>query len=205
MISYLHSSAFAAAAIIAFTGLAQAQTATKPPKGVFASPGPLTPLKVQIVISRYQGEKKVSTLPYIVSVNANDGTTDPMGQYMPHGGPARLRVGAEVPVMNIAFPPGTTKPTGPVQYRHVGTSIDCTAHSIDDGRFRLTISIEDTSVYSEGQTAEGLSKLENIPSFRSFQSSNTVILKVGQTTQFTAATDRISGEVTRIDVTLMDK
>ena len=207
MISHLRSAAFAALTLFAFAGIAEAQAAanTPTPNSAFRSAGPLTPLKVQIVISRFQGDKKVSNLPYMIAVNANDGTIDPMGQYIPHGGPARLRMGAEVPVMNISFPkdlPGA-RPTGPVQYRHVGTNIDCTAHSTGDGRFRLTISIEDSSVYAEGQTAQGVTKLEDIPSFRSFQSSNTVILKVGQSTQFTAAADRINGEVTTIDVTLL--
>jgi hypothetical protein len=73
---------------------------------------------------------------------------------------------------------------------HVAASrrnIDCTAQSTDDGRFRVDISIEDTSVYSDGQTAEGVAKMSDIPSFRTFQTSNTVILKDGQSSEFTAA------------------
>src|SRR5207247_8187997 len=92
-------------------------------------------------------------------------------------------------------------PMGPVTYQSIGTNIDCTARSTDDGRFRVDISIEDTSVYADGQTAQGTPKLHDIPSFRTFQSSNTVILKDGQSTQFTASADKISGEVTKIDVT----
>jgi hypothetical protein len=79
---------------------------------------------------------------------------------------------------------------------------DLTAQSTDDGRFRVDISIEDTSVYSEEQTAEGVAKMSDIPSFRTFQTSNTVILKDGQSSEFTAAADRITGEVTRIDITV---
>jgi hypothetical protein len=41
-----------------------------------------------------------------------------------------------------------------------------------------------------------------MPVFRSFRSTNTLVLRDGQTRQFTAATDRVSGEVVRIDVTL---
>jgi hypothetical protein len=37
---------------------------------------------------------------------------------------------------------------------------------------------------------------------RTFQVSNSVVLRDGQTRQFTAATDRVSGEIVRIDVTL---
>ena len=40
------------------------------------------------------------------------------------------------------------------------------------------------------------------PVFRSFQSSNTMILRDGQSVQYTAAADRISGESIRVDVRL---
>ena len=80
---------------------------------------PTTPLKFQIVISRYQGEKKISSLPYTLSVNA--------------GYRGTLRMGAKVPVMMITAvtspangPDGKPTPlVGPIQYQDVGTNIDC--------------------------------------------------------------------------------
>ena len=42
----------------------------------------------------------------------------------------------------------------------------------------------------------------DIPSFRSFRTSFSVMLRDGQTTQHTSATDPVTGEVIRIDVTL---
>jgi hypothetical protein len=163
----------------------------------------LVPLKVQIVVSRYQGEKKVSSLPYTLTVNANDAVLQGLiGQFEPRV--ARLRTGASVPVPSMAPLKDSPMPgpVGPVQYKAIGTNIDCTAQSTDDGRFRVDISIEDTSVYSEGQTAQGVAKMSDIPSFRTFQTSNAVILKDGQSTEFTAAADRITGEVTKVDVTV---
>jgi hypothetical protein len=44
--------------------------------------------------------------------------------------------------------------------------------------------------------------MQGIPAFRSFTSSFNLLLKDGQTAQHTAATDPISGEVIRVDVTL---
>ena len=41
-----------------------------------------------------------------------------------------------------------------------------------------------------------------MPVFRSYQSTNTLVLKDGQSREFTAAADRVSGEVIRIGVTL---
>jgi hypothetical protein len=179
-----------------------AGSAAQDPQSGGPKAGPLIPLKVQIVVSRYQGEKKVSSLPYTLTVNANDGFISADGRFNPFK-VAQLRTGASVPVPALASPKeGPMGPMGPVQYKAIGTNIDCTAQSTADGRFRVDISIEDTSVYSEGQTAQGVAKLDDIPSFRTFQSSNSVILKDGQSAQFTAAADRINGEVTKVDVTV---
>jgi len=164
---------------------------------------PVVPLRVQIVVSRYDGEKKVGSLPYTLTVNANDGFVAPDGRFNPFN-VARLRTGAKVPVPSIAPPQGSPVPggMGPVTYQSIGTNIDCTAQSLDEGRFRVDISIEDTSVYADGKTVPGVSKIADIPSFRSFQSSNTVILKDGQSSQFTVAADKIGGDVTKVDVTV---
>ncbi len=164
---------------------------------------PLVPLKIQIVISRYQGNKKISSLPYALSVTANDGRFE-RGQYLPNT-VERLRIGAQVPVPMMPTPviDGQKMPTGgPVQYKDVGTNIDCYAAVTEDGRFKSYLTIEDTSVYPEGQTTQGAPRLNDVPTFRSFRSSNVVVLKDGQSTEFAAATDKISGEVVKVDVTL---
>jgi uncharacterized protein YgiM (DUF1202 family) len=57
--------------------------------------------------------------------------------------------------------------------------------------------ITDTAQASNLRGASGMSEY---PVLRSYQSTNTLFLKDGQTTQFTAASDRISGEVVRVEV-----
>ena len=44
------------------------------------------PLEVQVVISRYQGDKRVSSMPYVLVVNANAQAA------------IELNMGAEVPI-----------------------------------------------------------------------------------------------------------
>ena len=67
----------------------------------------------------------------------------------------------------------------------------------------LEFLIEDKSVYpSERETSSGLSTIPNVPSILSFTSMNTVILKDGQSMQYTTATDKVTGEVTKVDVSL---
>ena len=167
-------------------GVAQAQDAQ--PAG---SPKTIVPVRVQVVISRYQGDKKVSSLPYTISVNAND------------RGASTLRMGAQVPIVSYRTPPADSKdaPLPTIQYRDVGTNIDCSASTLDDGRFRVAITLDDSSVLADEPAAQqGLAN--GRPSFRSFRISETMLLKDGQATQFTTATDKLNGEVVKVDVTL---
>src|SRR5687767_1655843 len=46
---------------------------------------PQVPLKIQLVLSRYQGEKKLSSVPYLLWVTSNDQRTS-------------LRMGVKIPV-----------------------------------------------------------------------------------------------------------
>lgn len=62
--------------------------------------------------------------------------------------------------------------------------------------------IEESSVYTDATAAPETPRVNDLPVFRSFCSSNTLMLRDGQTSQFTAATDRVSGEVVKVDVTL---
>ena len=151
------------------------------------------PLKVQIVVSRYQGEKKVSSLPYTIAVVANDNDK------------TSLRMGVDVPVPTTVFSGAKDSPaTMPItsyNYRSVGTNIDCGARTVDEGLFRLDLAIEDSSIFVQDREA-GAGRMPNTPSFRKFTSTFNVLLRDGQTVQHTSATDPVSGEVLRVDVTL---
>ena len=155
---------------------------------------PLVPLEIQIVIARYQGEKRISSMPYLMAVNAN-------------GERASLNMGAEVAIPTTAFAPAADgKSPTPVglrsyNYRSIGTNIVCGAMTADEGRFDVNISIDDSSVFmkEDGTAATGAG---DMPAFRSFKSRNTLLLRDGQTRQYTAATDRVSSETIRIEVTL---
>ena len=156
----------------------------------------LTPIDVEVVIARYQGDKKVSSLPYTLNVNAGVQRT-----------PTRLRMGGAVPMPTMAPPVGPDgKPItgvvsgGPVQYMDVGTNIDSSARPLPNGRFEVFVSVEDKWVVTAAQTTA--SAMTSLPFVRSFQTSNTIVLRDGQTRQFTAAADRITGEVVKVDVTL---
>lgn len=191
-----------ALALLAFVPAAMAQDPSPPPEAPARSSP--TPLRVQVVFSKYQGEAKVGSLPYTITCNAGDRN------------PAVLRMGIEVPV---PMPIGPSKENASVfqsiQYKNVGTSIDCRAGIAGaDGRFRLELNIEQSSIYStpddKGRRAGGGSgdgRAQNVneggvPMFRTFRATFVPLLRDGQTVQYTAATDPVSGEVVKIDVTV---
>jgi hypothetical protein len=152
-----------------------------------------TPLKVQVVISRFQGDKKIASAPYTLALTASQSPEL-----------ARLRIGTEVPIATPpAAPPADAKtpPAPAIQYRPVGTNIDCTVRSVDEASFHVQLTIEQSSVLDDAQQQK-LQTPRNAPAFRSFRFTNSAILKDGQTTQFTNAADALTGEVVRVDVTL---
>ena len=90
-----------------------------------------------------------------------------------------------------------------MNYQNVGTNIDCTrASALRTAAFEVRISINEASVVTRTQAAR--SPREVAVSGVPFVSDrrNTAASKDGQTTQFTAATDRVSGEVVRVEVKL---
>jgi hypothetical protein len=163
---------------IAVGGIARAQQPSTSGPGVASE---VASLRVQVVLSRYQGDKKLSSFPYTFSVTA-DGRQR-----------AELRMGSQIPLSVMVQGTPTTS------FKDVGTTISCLASSVGGDKFRLDLTISDSSVYEDATKPVALNTLQAL---RSFSSSNTLILRDGQSSQFTTATDRMTGEVTKADVTL---
>ena len=152
-----------------------------------------TALRVQVVVSRYQGEKKISSMPYTLSVVTNIAKTS-------------MRMGVDVPIPSTVFSPAakgeaTSSPVTSYSYKSVGTNIDCSAALPEEGLYRLDLAVQDSSVMLVDKDM-GTGPRVNAPSVRHFQSSFSVLLRDGQSVQHIAATDPVSGEVLRLDVTL---
>lgn len=144
-----------------------------------------TPLKVTVVISRFQGEKKTGSLPFTVTLNTGQRTS--------------LRMGTEVPVPQPTI--AKDQVISSYSYRPVGTSIDCSAGQLEgDGRFSIQLTVSDTQVSMD--TSPEISATRGLPRFQTFTSTATLMLRDGQSMQYTAATDKTTGEVVKLDVTL---
>lgn len=149
-------------------------------------------LKVQIVFSEYDGDKKIKSLPYTLLVRAESG--EPW---------SKIRMGSRVPVYAGGAPAS-------FQYVDVGTSIDCRASVVDDGRYRLSMNLERSWI--EGDVAMSPPKSASSgeptptafpqPIIRQFRSENTVTMRDGQSMETNFATDPVSGKVIRLEVTL---
>jgi hypothetical protein len=154
-----------------------------------------TPVKVQVVFTEFEGDKKVKSLPYILYVNAPD-----MPELKP--GWVKLRVGSRVPIY-------TGGNTGSMTYLDVGTNIDARSAYFSDGHLSLQMKIERSWVEggasvpvakSDGSVSETSSGHFQEPIIRQFVSELDLKLREGQSVESTMATDPLSGKVLKIDV-----
>ena len=167
--------------------------AQEPARPVTAAKPTVTALMVEVRISRHLGDKLISSTPYQLSVIPENRSS--------------LRMGGDVPVPTTTFTPlQEGKPANPLSsysYRSIGTNIDVVAGAAADGQYKLTLTIEENSIYPlDPATVTTAMKATGMPSFRSFKSNNTFALRDGQSLDYTMATDRISGEIYRVNVKL---
>jgi hypothetical protein len=153
---------------------------------------PLVPLKITVVIARFQGQKRTGNLPFEMIVNADGDSTS-------------LQMGADVPYAQTAFVPGPEAKAEVRQvsytFRPIGTNINCSAVTTDDGRFKVVLTVLDSQIFNDPLPGTSPA-LSGVPSFQSFTSNSQLILRDGQTIQYNTAVDKATGEQIKLDVTL---
>jgi hypothetical protein len=159
-----------------------------------------TELRVQVVFTEYDGEKKMSSLPYMLLVSAPEGRG---------GDKSSIRMGLRVPIVTGSFKSGSE--SAPVNqqftYIDVGSNLDAWANKEENGRFNLRLNLERSSAYSPsgGQKASAISGNEVLvsqPVIQQFRTEVNLFVRDGQTIQSTLATDPVSGRVTKVEVTV---
>jgi hypothetical protein len=168
----------------------QEKPTIEPKPSVEAAP-PEIPLKIQVVLTEFDGTQKVSSLPYTIYTLA----TGPHNRFVKEN----LRFGVRVPVAT-----GSSQFT----YEDVGTTIICGATVRDDGQFSLEFHVERSSVTisaSDGKATEwkpGDERPGPQPLIRSFRDDFYLVMHEGRTMEGSSAVDPVTGHVLKIDVTL---
>ncbi len=148
----------------------------------------VVPLKVTVVFSEYDGEKKLSSLPYALFLKADESS-----HFV-----GRVRMGVRVPIW-------TGGKESAIQYQDVGSNLDCFAQAAEDGKYMLDLSLERSSIYPNSSEYPAASKPDEQPHqplVRQFRANLALMLRDGQTTQNTIATDPLNGHIVKVEVTL---
>jgi hypothetical protein len=151
----------------------------------------VVPLKVTVTFNEYDGDKKVSSLPYALFLKADESS-----HFV-----GRVRMGVRVPIWMGAK-------DSAIQYQDVGSNLDCFAQAAEDSKYVLDLSLERSSIYPSSNSKDeypAASKPEDQPHpplLRTFRANLVLMLRDGQTTQNTIATDPLNGHIVKVEVTL---
>ena len=147
-------------------------------------------VKVQIVVSEYDGEKKISSMPYSF-ISVTDEKTG--GHYI-----TTLRTGVRMPIEIDGKDQKTT-------YFDMGSNIDCGISTTDDDRYRVYLAFERSTLYPGGGAQDEkaqTSRTNAQPLIRQFKTSENMILKDGQTLESVVSTDPLNGHTLRMSVAI---
>jgi len=151
---------------------------------------PNVPVKILIVFTEYDGEKKISSMPYTLSALASE---DRQRSY------AKLRMGLKVPIVTSLNKEGTQSQ---VVYQDVGTDIDARVEPLSDNRFQLNLQVRRSTVHTMEGSTVATGEFSGRPVMRAFSTEFDTLIRDGQSAQTTLATDPVSGRVLKVDVTL---
>jgi hypothetical protein len=148
-----------------------------------------TPIKVQIVFTELDGDKRVSSMPYSFTVVSDERMG---GKYS-----TSIRTGIRVPIETDGKEQKTT-------YLDIGSNIDCGIESENDSRFHVYLTFERSALYPN-KSGEGEKLVTNPggnPLVRTFRGSENLILKDGQTSENLVSTDPLNGHTLHVSVTI---
>jgi hypothetical protein len=160
-------------------------------------------LRLQITFIDFDGEKKISSLPYTLHLSANSDPNRKLGETEKNER-SSLRMGLRVPVMTGSAP---TAKDPQFTYVDMGTNIDCQVVNVSDGMYTIEITADRTTAASDNAFGPdaAVATVAGDPIFQHFTVDTPVVLRDGQTTTSTIGTDPIGGRVVRMEVTLNEE
>ncbi len=160
----------------------------------------LASLKVQVVFTEYEGDKKLKSLPYsfLLTTRTKDDRPE-----------AKIRIGSRVPVYTGAGEHGSMTMT----YMDVGTNIDSWAEGVAPGQYRVHLYLERSWVEGDvlvpiekapatSSSGESHASQFREPIIRQYKAELTPILKDGQSLETNLATDPLSGRIVKLEVSI---
>jgi hypothetical protein len=172
------------------------------PRSTSAAPAPRNAiaLKVEVTLSRYQGSKKISSMPYQLIVDAL-WNANPNVSGQPAGMSASLRMGVNVWTGRTAMRVDGSTPVSNPEYSYIGTDIDCRADYSENG-YRVWLNVSDSSLMPPATgdaTPPAMGIIQN-SAVRRFVVSDLLRVRDGVPMQFSVGTDPISGDTVRAEV-----
>jgi len=165
-------STFIACSLVS-TGYAQQAAGPKPPDQL--APAPAT-FKLTVVLSRVNGEKRVANLPFVMILTAGDRSS--------------VQMSSQVPI------PTVTDGKSGYTYQNVGTNMTASVSLREGGAYLVNLTVSDSQVLSDSSGTGPSGRVQ------SFTTSTPLVLRDGGSIQFNAATDKTTGDVVKVDVTL---
>lgn len=159
-------------------------TSAQTPAPAGGSQGPVATLKLTVVISRFSGEKKIGNLPFVLLLTpAEDRTT--------------VQMSSSVPVPQTIGKDGLQS----FSYQNIGTNISASAgKEITGGQYVVSLNISDSQMLSDAAAPSEATK--GLMRMQSFSSGVRLPLRDGQTITYNAATDKLTGDLVKVEVTL---
>ena len=141
-------------------------------------------LKLTVVISRFSGEKKIGNLPFVLLLTPTDENTT-------------VQMSSSVPV------PQQVAETGAQSYSYQSVCTSITASSAKEttpGQYVVSVRISDSQLLSDAVAPSLATK--GLMRTQQFSSSVRLPLRDAQTISYNAATDKLTGDLVRVEVTL---
>ena len=151
---------------------------------------PLVMVRVQLVFSEYEGDKKIASLPYSFTSVADERTSGPY--------PVHLRTGVRVPIETDGKDQKTI-------YLDIGSNIDCGLQIEDDGRYRIYLVFERSALYANSSMGEeklDVPRPNGQPLIRQLKIQQDFLVRDGQSLEDAVSTDPLNGHIMRVSITV---
>lgn len=150
-------------------------------------------LRIDVVMSRYDGDRLLNEAPYSFLVSADGKKTE-------------VKMGVEVPIAVTRYAAQGEGPDGPItsfQYRNVGTNLRCSAVRRAGGYYQLELLAEASSIPGDPSAGNGPTAVAtDKPRFSTMNVSLAPVLRGGQSVDVATSTHPVTGESFRIKVKL---